>query len=761
MRSASSRNPWLLAVICCWSRCEVQRLRRLDILPDSSEGGRWSVLLFASAIFGSAFLIFLVQPMVGKRILPWFGGAPAVWTLCLAFYQTTLFAGYAYAHCLIRYAGSARQLVIHGIAFAGALLALPVLPGEAWKPGAAVEPNTAILAMLVVHVALPFLVLAATGPLVQAWFARGHPNRSPYPLYAVSNVGSLLALLSYPFFLEPRLPLSTTERMWSLSFVVTAAAVLACAALAWRHDANEASPLQPGGDSRPLGPARIVLWLLLAGCAVVLLMGVTNELCLDVASVPFLWILPLGVYLTSFIICFGSERAYRRGPYVVVAAAPFIAQSILRRWGPDGAGGILAVVGSIQLQVVVHCLLLFGTCMVLHGELYRLRPPARSLTAFYLCVSGGGALGGLFVGIAAPRIFEDYYELQFGLALAWLLLLAACWHDSRGWLHRAAPRWRWAVAASLSAILLVQWGSQAFARPENVLHQERTFFGVLRVLQIYTGANEQRQLYNGTTLHGVQFPTSEQRPTIVFGVQTGIGLALAQREPNVPMAIGVVGLGIGTLAAYGRPRDRFRFYEIDPAVIRLARNDAYFTYLARSRAEIEIVEGDGRISLASERARNAAARFDLLVIDAFTSVAIPVHLLTREAIQLYVDSLKETGLLAVHISNRHFDLMPLLARLGDGAGLRVVGIETTRMSRYLSSQSSWVFLSRDEERLRSLERFAANRRGQFGLAPDAITVRRPPPDAWMKAPLWTDDYSDLFGSLRPFPVRLRIARNGE
>lgn len=727
---------------------------------NAASRGRIAALPFVATSFAAAFLIFLVQPMVGKRVLPWFGGAPAVWILCLAFYQTTLFAGYCYAHWLSRRGARPRlQLSLHAGVFAAALLALPVLPDGVWRPAGLAAPGPSVLATLSRHVALPFLFLAATAPLVQVWFARRFPSRSPYPLYAVSNAGSLLALLGYPLLLEPRVPLSATGRLWSLAFAATGLAVLACGALARRRALPEPVPDAAAGASGAAlespRPARVMLWLLLPACAVVLLMGVSNELCLDVASVPFLWILPLGVYLVSFILCFGSERAYHRAPYLLLTAAPLVVQVALHAPQDGGPVGLRALADAVQLQVLLYCGLLFGACMVLHGELARLRPPSRQLTVFYLCVSGGGALGGIFVGIVAPHLFDDYHELQLGLACAWLLLLAACWDDSRSWLHRGAPRWRWAVAVALTLLLLGGSGAQAFARPANLLYQERSFFGVLRVLAVSSGANEQRQLYNGTTLHGVQFSAAETRPTLFYGAQTGIGLAMALRPPGVPARVGVVGLGIGTLAAYGRPGDHFRFYEIDPAVIRLARGEAYFSYLSDSPAEIEIVEGDGRLSLAAERARGAP-RFDLLVIDAFTSVAIPVHLLTREALALYLDSLEPSGLLAVHISNRHFDFVPLLSRLGEDAGLHVLAIETARLSRYLSGVSTWAFLSRDPERIASLARLVQQRRSELGLAPDAISLHRPPLHA--RGPLWTDDYSDLFGALRPLPVRLVVDR---
>jgi spermidine synthase len=356
------------------------------------------------------------------------------------------------------------------------------------------------------------------------------------------------------------------------------------------------------------------------------------------------------------------------------------------------------------------------------------------------------------VGLVAPRIFDDYHELNLGLALGCLLLLGARWQDSRGWLHRTAPRWRWAVAVAVTAILMDQWGSGIFARHDELLLLERTFFGVLRIQQFGDGDSVQRQLFNGTTMHGVQFPGSERRPTSYYGELTGIGLALVQRESNDPSEIGVVGLGIGTLAAYGRPGDHFRFYEIDPAVIRIARNPEYFTYLAHSRAKVEVVEGDARVSLASELKRDGSPRFDFLIIDAFNSDAIPVHLLTREAFELYGKLLKPKGLLAVHVSNRRLDLTPLVARLGSDAGFAVAAIATNALGQFLSGQSLWAFLSRDPRRLSSLLEFATMRHRQLGLPEGAIRFRGFSAAEIAEIPLWTDDYSDLFGVMLPVSI---------
>ncbi len=719
------------------------------VLPSRRGTRRLGRSLFAVAIFASAFLIFLVQPMVGKRILPWFGGAPAVWALCLAFYQVTLFFGYAYAHVLVRFIGPSRQLAVHALVFGGALLALPVLPATTSAPEAASEPSASILSVLARSVALPFLALAATGPLVQAWFARRYPARSPYPLYAVSNAGSLLALICYPILIEPRLSLSLTGDLWSWAFAMTAFVVLSCAALARRQAdraPSGATPLVGGLLSRPLD---LALWCLLSGSAVALLMGVTNTLCLDLASVPFLWVLPLGVYLTSFILCFGSERVYRTAPYLSIAAFAFAVCYGKSYWAPWLPEPLVPMGDSAVVLISSYCLLLFATCMLMHGELYRLRPPARSLTIFYLWVSGGGALGGLFVGLAAPLLFDNYYELPLGLGLAQLLLLVASWHAPGGWLRRGAPRWRWTLVAPASVALLAISGKRIFEESDGLLLEERSFFGVVRVLRAGNGPNEQWQLHNGSTLHGLQFqqPPFRKAPSTYYGMATGIGALLLQGDPQIPRRVGVVGLGAGTLAAYGRPGDLFRFYEIDPVVIRLAGDGGPFTFLSDSEAEIEIVPGDARLSLAAEQARGVVQDFDLLVIDAFSSDSIPVHLLTREAFAIYVDSLAETGLLAFHLSNRHFELKPLVLLLGGSAGMDGLRIESRQLPQLRSMRALWVFLGRDPARLESLGTFALSRSKRLEYPPPQVELWRGVRTS-SETELWTDDYSDLFGVLK-------------
>ena len=721
---------------------------------EGRRGGEPERVLFAVAIFASAFLVFLVQPMVGKRILPWFGGAPSVWSLCLAFYQTTLFCGYAYAHLLIRYATPLAQLAVHAGLVLAALAVLPVLPGEVWRPAGVERPAADILEMLVATVALPFLVLAATGPLVQAWFAIRQPDRSPYPLYAVSNAGSLIALVAYPFVLEPRFALTPTGDAWSLGFALTAAAVVGCAALAWRATRGRAAPdrsAAPGPRSpEPVGPLRAASWLLFAGCAVVVLMGVTNRVCLDVASVPFLWVLPLGAYLLSFIVCFSSDRAYRRAPYVALAVAAWVLTEGRSLWREAAGVEQGAFVLSFAVQVPAYCVLLFSTCMVLHGELYRMRPAPSKLTAYYLFVSAGGALGGLFVGLLAPLVFDDYLELPLGLATALVLLLAACANDPSSTLHRGAPRWRWAVVAPVTAGVLLYAGvTAARSKPERI-HQERSFFGVVRVDELREGEAAERVLISGSTVHGVQLigEGAGRAPTSYYGHATAIGMLLAPRAHERPLRVGVIGLGVGTLAAYGRPGEVFRFYEIDPAIVDIARDSGHFSFLDESPATVDVVVGDGRLLLADEQSRGVEQSFDWLVLDAFSSDAIPVHLLTREAFAVYRRARAPDGVLAAHVSNRHFDLMPQVARQGFETGLHSLLVGSSALGAYRSQQSVWILMAPGAEHVDRLVDQLRRRLVAMGLPRRHLELIENLPDEVADVPLWTDDYSDLLGTLR-------------
>ncbi|MBK7948534.1 MAG: fused MFS/spermidine synthase [Deltaproteobacteria bacterium] len=486
------------------------------------------------------------------------------------------------------------------------------------------------------------------------------------------------------------------------------------------------------------GLSRSLLWLGLSGTAVVLLMGVTNKLCLDVASIPFLWIVPLATYLVTFILCFSTERAYRRGPFVVVAIAAFA----VTLWMKPGE--------LIVYQVLAYCVLLFSACMGLHGELYRARPAPRSLTRFYLFVSAGGALGGLLVGIVSPRLFDDYYELQVGLLMAALMLLAACAVDPKSWLHWDRGRGRWRIVAPLvlAAIGAVAWLE---LRPDPlVIHKERSFFGVLTVHELPDAGGGRRTLTNGTTVHGLQFLNKAARrlPTSYFGRATGLGLALTSRPRKVGARIGVIGLGVGTLAAYGREGDFMRFYEIDPVVTKLAGPEGYFSFVSDSKAEVEFVLGDARLSIEAEQARSGSQAFDILILDAFSSDSIPIHLMTREAFEGYFRALAPDGLMAVHVSNRHFQLMSLVSRLAAEFGAYSLQVRTRSAPQLQSGLSDWVLIARDSDDLMRLQMRIEKRHRALELHPSAIILRRGSEVNLDAFPLWTDDYSDLLSVMR-------------
>jgi hypothetical protein len=729
-----------------------------------------STALFATTVFASAFLIFFVQPMVGKHILPWFGGSPSVWTLCLAFYQLTLFVGYGYAHWLNGRLRSKRQLIVHAILFASALLVLPVLPDESWKPVGSSPPSLRILCMLVANVGPPFLLLAATGPLLQAWFARAFPGRSPYRLYAVSNVGSLLALLAYPFLVEPQVTLFAQSEAWSWAFVVCGFAVLACGgqalgagSLAAAHAAGESAPEEREVTAAPSsnrGIPRSLLWILLPACAVTLFMGVTNELCLDVASIPFLWIFPLAIYLISFIVCFGSDRLYRRGVFATLALFS-VGLLISARMG--GVAPLTLGMGAspIAILATLYLLALFFSCMLVHGELYRLRPHPEKLTAYYFCVSGGGALGGLFVAIVAPWIFSEYYELPFGW-LACLLLSTLAFLRTPGPLLRKRGARRAlaiivATAVVAGSVLGVQvidslWGVARVNDTETkLLYQTRNFFGIMRVLDAFPDDPDLHHvmLKHGTTTHGTQFQRRDYRriPTAYFGTYTGVGMMML-KKPKTPIHVGLIGLGAGTLAAYGREGDRYQFYEIDPDVIRIARDGGYFSYLTDSRATIEIEVGDARLSLERQLREAGSQNFDLFIVDAFSSDAVPVHLITLEAMKLYLAHLKPGGVLVVHISNVNLDLGPLVFRLAAELEMHAVQIGNRAFRRRLHSRAKWMILSEDAAYIESFPPMAESIRVLLDLKPIGLMVRYPKDFDLTDAPLWTDDYSDLLSVLK-------------
>lgn len=721
--------------------------------------GRWC----AAAIFLGAWLLFQIQPVIGKMILPWFGGSPAVWTTCLLFFQILLLAGYAYADLLARWRDPLRQALVHGALLGLALATLPITPGAAWKPPDGTHPVGRILLLLTVSVGLPYVLLSATSPLLQTWFARVYPGRSPYRLYALSNIGSLGALLSYPFVVEPALTTGQQDLLWSAAFSVF---VVGCGALAWglwraRRPAVErpvARPILRGdraagpdspADTAPLPAAKVsgrdrLAWLLLPALASLLLMAVTNHVCQDVAVVPFLWIAPLTLYLLSFIICFDREAWYVRrwfalGAMLAVLAASYLmlsayADRFFRELGWSWPLADLRY--SVRVPVAVYLTLLFLVCMVCHGEVVRRKPAASRLTSFYLTVAAGGALGGLLVAVVCPRLWSAFLELNVGLVAAFVLSLGVLVADGyRPWFRRLSVVSRGTgVVFGVVLLAIVLWAQWESWDREGGLVRRRNFYGVLAVRERFPNEPALRglALYHGAILHGYQFLAEDKRrqPTTYFTEHSGVGCALRCRQPRGPVRIGIVGLGAGTLAAYARAGDYFRFYEINPLVIELAYDP--FTFLAQSPARIDVVPGDARLSLEQELERGARQQFDVLVLDAFSGDTIPVHLLTREAFLVYAQHLKPDGLIAAHISNRYVDLVPVVAEIAHREQLAAALISQTELRDLEFAPSDWMLLSRDPAFLR-----------QPTIQPVAQTPRRA--DSF---PVWTDQYSNLFQILR-------------
>jgi SAM-dependent methyltransferase len=621
--------------------------------------------LYAVTIFLSAFLLFQVQPLIAKTILAWFGGTASVWTTCMLFFQVELLVGYLYAHFSITRLTPRRQAIVHSALLLGAVMLLPVIPGAGWKPQGTENPTLRILALLLATVGLPYLLCSTTGPLVQAWYARRERGATPYHLFALSNLGSMLALLSYPPLVEPYLTTAQQAWLWSGGFVLFA---VLCAWVAWRSagaaggvaeegappGTTTASPVQPPPFSAKL------LWIALAACPSILMLAVTNHLTQDVASIPFLWILPLAIYLLSFILTFDARRWYHRNLFLLLLA-PALAGMAYLQWNESYELGVLRTIALFAAA-------LFVACMVCHGELAARKPEPRHLTSFYLMLSIGGALGGLFVGVVAPYLFISYFELPLGIGLCGLLAwVVSIEEEGESWKARVFSTTSLALLVGVAGLGVFLVRSMRDAVKDYTVVQ-RNFYGTLRVRETAPGEWEgYRTLLHGSINHGEQWTHPERRRELLtyYCADSGIGRAMKRRQPGVGLKVAVLGLGAGTMAAFGRPGDEFRFYEINPLVPQIAKTQ--FTFLSDSKANIEIVMGDGRLSL--EREPNQ--QFDVIMMDAFSGDSIPVHLVTLEAFQQYFRHLKHNGLIVVHISNKYLDLEPVLAsavlRLGKAA----------------------------------------------------------------------------------------------
>ena len=774
---------------------------------EDKKSGKGRAVLFGLAIFSSAFLLFQVQLLLGKFLLPWFGGTSAVWATCLLFFQTVLFAGYYYSHKVSQSPDLRRQGLVHLlflVSAAGLLLlswqlwGSPILPAVGLKPEPGSAPIGGILKLLVISIGLPFLALSSTGPLLQKWYYDLRANEAsgpPYFLYALSNAGSLIGLISYPILVEPFIGLNKQSKIWGAAFLLF---VLCCGACAWIVRRSRQLPkqlsvdLEANPESAPK-PHRW-LWFLLSASGSVMLLATTNLITQDVAPVPLLWVVPLSLYLLTFIFAFQTKSWYFRGLF-----HPLFAVTALL--------AVIALFRGTQMTVLKQLGLflgmLFAACMVCHGELAKLKPAGKYLTAFYLTIAGGGAFGGIFVGIIAPRVFPAIWEYHIALWTIAVLLGFALLIDKRSWIHeprpdswvplaffsvafllpkylerhsmitippsvaaaynfmipivvvvlagatvagRWLPRFRWPAYKIIFTVGVISLTTALIAHAAKhsgeLVWRSRNFYGALSVQRKWDDdmVRSNVTLMHGRIVHGIQIEQDRKLATTYYSTNSGIGLMLLNypRHAERDLRVGAIGLGVGTVAVYARPGDVYHFYEINPAVIHLAQGaGGYFSFLRESLGKIEIEEGDARLCLEREAARREFQNFDLLIVDAFNGDSIPIHLLTREAMKLYLSHLRDhDSVIAVHISNMAVDLAPVVSRLATFYGLRGAIITATHKTGVIAP-SEWILLTRGN----SLNVPAIQAAGKpilaFGDDDDN--------------PLWTDDYTNVLSLLRDLP----------
>jgi spermidine synthase len=672
--------------------------------------------LYGITIFVSAFLLFQVQPMIAKMILPWFGGAASVWITCMLFFQLVLLFGYIYAHWLINFMRPGGQTFLHVLFICLSLLLLPVTPNQGLKVMSNVDPILHLLLILAASVGLPYFLLSTTSPLLQSWYARAYQQALPYRLFALSNFSSLLGLIAYPIVVEPYMTLTQQSEVWSWSYGVFALTCVTTAlfGLKGRHERahhTEARVLGPDRESAPPTARDNLVWFLLSTCSSVMLLSTTNYLTQNIASIPFLWILPLALYLVTFTLCFDRSGWYRRSWYVwIIAAAIGVMSFAIAHWGENY---------DVLVTIPLFSVGLFLVCMFCHGELASRKPAPGYLTGFYLMISVGGAAGGALVSIAVPKALSGPFELPISLSAAALLLFAINF------------RKRLITDILCSALIIGTLGSaiyyiHTFTERAHLL--ARDFYGALKVDVINKGeGHEFRSLIHGTITHGMQFTDALKRNGhySYYSEDSGVGLAINSLNHG-QRNVGIIGLGVGSMASYAKKGDTFRFYEIDPLVEKVARTE--FTYLSDCRGKVDVLIGDGRLLLEQDKDQ----KFDLLVVDAFSSDSIPVHLLTAEALKLYFDRLKPDGILALHISNRHLNLGPIVELARRELHKKAVLISQSPNYDKEIYYTDWVLMTsrRDLRDIPSIGKAAQELEGLSGLR------------------LWTDDYSNLIQILK-------------
>jgi SAM-dependent methyltransferase len=681
------------------------------------------MLVYAVTIFLSAFLLFQIQPMIAKFILPWFGGGAAVWSAALLFFQLLLLAGYTYAHFLIKYLSPKQQLKVHLPLLLISLATLPIIPADRWKPEGGGDPTFQILALLAATIGLPYMILSATSPLLQAWYVRTHEGVIPYRLFALSNFGSMLALLSYPFLVEPNITLRLQAYIWSGGFAVFG---LACAYAAWKssdpkNDVASPAPItEPVDIPPPPKLGTIIYWISLAACASALLLAITSNLTQNVAPIPLLWIAPLSIYLLSFILSFESDKIYQRWLFLPLG---LVALAILTV-GMQQYENNEDVIGILIPRL---CIAFFVACMICHGELAKRKPHPRYLTQYFLMVSVGGAIGGLFVAFLAPRVFPDFWEMPISIATLGLLMALAVWHEENG-----EPR---PLPIRLALLIVVGAGSVYLGRIERNISDgydltARDFYGVLRVRDdpADAGLFGVRVLIHGTINHGTQLlaPEGGRIPTSYFGNTSGINRAIRAKGEKGPIRIGILGLGAGVTATLARKEDTLHYYELNPTIFDIAQTR--FDFWKACPADKKIFFGDGRLTLESL----PDEQLDFLAMDAFTSDAVPMHLLTEEAFKIYARHLKPDGVIAINISNRYLDLRNVVSASAKANGFSSIMIYDEGTSEPYYVSNTWTLFNRDKN-------FFSH--SNF-YGPETTELI---PDKGFRG--WTDDYSNILNIL--------------
>ena len=718
--------------------------------------------LFTATIFVGATLLFLVQPLFAKMVLPLLGGSPSVWNTALVFFQAVLLAGYGYAHWLMRWLGQRNQIIVHVCVLAMAALVLPIGVASGWRPHAGTPPALWLLGLLTVSVGVPFFAVSATAPLIQRWFARtGHPHaHDPYFLYSASNLGSVLALLAFPFVLEPTLSSHVQSIVWSMGFGVLTVCIFGCGAVVWRCTDAMSSPPWPHAMERPNWRHRAT-WMVYAAVPSALLLGVTTHISTDIAAAPLLWVVPLTLYLLTFAIAFARRPLIPH--WVAVRAMPLALVALV---------ALFAWREPIGVFLPLHLLVFFVIALMCHGELVRRRPGVESLTEFYLFLSLGGVIGGAFIALCAPVLFNTVFEYPLSLTLAAALLPSASPRANRGDVILALVVLAVLVGGKIVASGL-GWQPNTFVVPgicavfalvvfarqtrpfgfalcvgvllvssayaltsSEVLWRGRSFFGVYRISE--SGDPTNRSLVHGTTNHGGQLMAAngDISPTAYYTSSSPVTEVLATVQArSVGQRVGVVGLGSGALACYRRAGDTWRFFEIDPLMVWVAAESGHFDLMARCAESVSeavpVVLGDARLTLTEE----PDGHLDVLVIDAFSSDAIPIHLLTREAVVLYMDKLAADGVLVMHISNRFLNLTPVLARIIEELGYAALRGSSGKIDREIDpagTRSVWVLIARDQAVIDAL----------------ALGEMWGPLETPTDGRVWSDDFSNLLEVIR-------------